>query len=138
MISGIDELPSGSVEVRKTADATTIERIAETLDILNLHVNPEEVTRIGKINANRPRLIRFKCKDDGKRSLLLSKARELKNNSLFSSVRVFPDRTLIQRQNAKALQDELALRKQSGEDVIIKNGRVVDRSLVEQNFRHMF
>ena len=136
MISGIAELPSGSVEVSKTADATTIERIAETLDIYDL--NPEEVTRIGKINANRPRLIRFKCKDDGKRSLLLSKARELKNNSLFSSVHVFPDRTLIQRQNAKALQDELALRNQSGEDVIIENGRVVDRSLVQQNFRHMF
>ena len=133
MVLGIPEASSGSVEDRKIADKTMIEKIANALDIPDLA--PEEITRIGKIDSSKPRLIRFKCKSDKKRSLLFSKARLLKRTSDFSAVYIFPDQTRIQRQLGKTLQKELSLRKQSGENVMIKNGRVIERDLVEQNFR---
>ena len=133
MVLGIPEASSGSVEDRKIADKSMIEKLANALDIPDLA--PEEITRIGKIDSSKPRLIRFKCKSDKKRSLLFSKARLLKRTSDFSAVYIFPDQTRIQRQLGKTLQKELSLRKQSGENVMIKNGRVIERDLVEQNFR---
>lgn len=105
MLSGLPELSSGSIRERSEADIAKIQEVANAIGVDDLL--PEEVSRIGKINANKPRLLRFKCRNSGQRSDLLRKSKLLRKTPHFSSVFVFPDRTLKQRQAEKLRRHKL-------------------------------
>lgn len=136
IISGLPEQTTGSMDDRLLADKIMVTEIASLLGEEDF--STEEVSRIGKIGPQKSRLLRFKCSSQSQRTNLLKNAKQLKLNSKFSSVYLSPDQTLIQRQLQKALRDELAQKRSLGLDVIIRNGRVVDRNVRPQNFQRSF
>ena len=68
---------------------------------------------------------------------LLRRAKELRNTSEHRGrVYVNPDQTKRQRELSKALRNELRARRDLGEDVVIRHGKIVSKA--EQIFRAGF
>ena len=111
-----------------------IQGVASTVGVDDLEVT--DVSRIGQAHESRPRLLRFKCNDRGSRMSLLRKAKELRNTSEHRGVYVNPDQTKRQRELSKALRNELRARRDLGEDVVIRHGKIVSKA--EQIFRAGF
>lgn len=135
IIAGIPESTSGSIVDRRTSDTETIQRVAGLLGVTNLDV--EEVSRIGRIDSRRPRLLRFKCNNENQRVSILKQAKVLNKTVDHNTVYIFPDRTLFQRQKERKLREEFLSKKSAGFDVIIRNGCIVQKDtlgLSTQNF----
>ena len=104
ILSGVPETP-GSLEEAKKSDIKLVCEISQALGCDDLL--PEEVSRLGKILAGRPRLLRFRCKSNSSRSKLLSKANALRSIQRFKHVFINPDLTRVQRDLQKTLRTEL-------------------------------
>lgn len=133
IISGIPEQTEGSAEERIEADKTTVEDLLENLcgvsdsDISRTH-------RIGRQQPDKNRLIRVALSDEDDKKKILYKAKELRNMPSYSNVYINSDLTPSQRESNKRLREELKRRRDLGDDVIIRGGKVVSRSRT-QNFR---
>lgn len=132
IMSGIPEQTNGSAEQRREADSSAIVEVAAAVGVSDF--DPTEVSRIGKPRTSGPRLLRFKCSDNEDRMTLLRKSRDLRTHSSFCNTFINPDQTRLQRENSKALRTELKHRRDNGEDVCIKYGKIVARSSNAQNF----
>ena len=132
VIAGLQEKEEGSVEERKKWDAERVDDLFRELNDFTCSV-VSSVYRIGKINSSGPRLLKVVCRDvDSKRSLL-RKSKDLRDSVTFKNVYVNPDLTPMQQKENKRLRQELRSRRELGEDVIIRQGRIVEKGL-RQNF----
>lgn len=133
IINGIAEHPSGDIEERRARD---VERVTDlTRELGFVAFLPEEVSRIGRINSTRPRPLRFKCRDTAIRAQILRNSKKLRNSQCFRNTFVNPDLTIAQRKRNAELRIELKRRRDSGENVTIRHGRIVDmRESNHQNF----
>lgn len=123
IISGVCESSDGSVEERRNADEKQMEMLLEDLciddvDIVKFH-------RIGSVAEGRNRLLRVVCCDEDSKLKVLRHAKKLKGSSIFSNVFVNPDLTLWQRNEKKRMRDEFKRRKETGEKVMWRHGRIV-------------
>ena len=125
MISGVPEQVEGTVVERRQHDEKVILQIAESLDIS--HIEVDEITRVGRINPNKPRLLRFKCLSKESRLQMLQRSRDLSKKPEFKDVFINPDLTRKQQEEGKRLREELRRRRLAGEQVIIRRGKVVQR-----------
>lgn len=127
IISGVPELATGSAEDRKEADTNTVKRILDELvecdDDVVVHAH-----RVGKITNGRNRILRVVLRDEYSEYRVLKIARQLKTSKSFKDIFINPDLTLAQRQEGKRLRNEFKRRKDLGEDVRIRYGRVVSKS----------
>ena len=96
--------------------------------INNLGIDPDEVSRVGRLCPNRPRLLRFKCDDADTRRLLLKSSKDLRKSSHYQNVYINPDLTHFQRTRNADLCKEVKQRRESGDSVGIRRGRIVDLS----------
>ena len=133
IISGIQEKEDGSADERKRWDLSRVKALFSALgsftdDIIsNMH-------RIGRVNSSKPRLLKIVCKDtDSKRSLLF-KAKNLRKVHEFKNIYINPDLTPVQQAQNRQLREELSLRRNLGEEVMIQHGKIVQMSS-KQNFR---
>lgn len=136
IISGIPEQTMGSIEEREEAEEEAIETMGHAIGVRN--IDPDDVRRIGKINnQGRPRLLRFKCSSISTRNSLLRSSRDLKKHQQYVNTYINPDQTLLQRKLSKQLRTELKKRRDEGEDVVIRRGKIINKGDV-QNFRTGF
>ena len=135
IVSGIPEQATGTVEEREEADEAAIEALGRAIGVPE--IDPDDVRRIGKINQGRPRLLRFKCSSITTRNSLLRSSKNLKRHQEYVNTYINPDQTLLQRKQSKELRMELKRRRDSGEDVVIRRGRIVLKSDL-QNFQTGF
>ena len=84
-----------------------------------------EANRVGRVNADRIRLIRVKFKDMSTRDSILHKAKDLTNHVTLKSVFINPGCTPLQQKCWKALLDEVKKRRKEGKDVVIFRDRIV-------------
>ena len=133
LISGLPESTYDNRSDRVRADTESIRQLACSLGVADLDI--ENATRVGRIDARKPRLLRFKCKDDKQRTTLLKQSKMLNKSDVFKAVFIFRDRTLLQRQMDKRLREDLSKKRAAGLDVMIRNGRVVPKDAPRQNFR---
>lgn len=123
IVTGIEE-HSGSIEERKEKD---IEKLSELFEEIGVDVfSPQEVSRVGRIDSTKPRPIRFKCRDTELRAQILRNSRKLKNSTRFRYTFINPDLTFSQRKMNSELRLELKMRKENGENVTIRRGKVID------------
>lgn len=130
IVSGLSECLDGSIEDRKNHDKDLVKNVAKEIGFNDFE--PREIIRIGRLNSQRPRLLRLKCKDTETKFSILREARNLRNCSKFKTVYINPDLTRIQRERGKMLRTELKRRQESGESVAIRGGKIVD--LQNENF----
>lgn len=123
IMSGVPEAKEGSLEERRAWDEDLIQDIARTLGCSSLPT--EDITRIGKIDRLKPRLLRMKCCSRESRMTLLRKAKELRKSDKFRGIFLSPDLTHIQRRNNRALRAELKERRERGERVKIAHNKIV-------------
>ena len=135
IISGLPEQTTGSAAEREEADENAIESLGRAIGVRN--IDPVDVRRIGKINQGRPRLLRFKCKDIAVRNHLLRSSKDLQKRQDYVNTYINPDLTLLQRIRSKELRAELKRRRDAGEDVIIRHGKLILKS-DHQNFQKGF
>lgn len=128
VVSGIPEHSSGDLEERREKDAHTLEELGKEVGVDNLDVDPDDVSRIGRLDLNKPRLLRFKCDDGDTRRLLLKNSKDLRKSSNFQNVYINPDLTYFQRKRNADLRKEVKQRRESGENVGIRRGRIIDLS----------
>ena len=131
IVSGLPEPTTESPDERTEKDKETIESIAEELGVDD--VDPECVSRIGRMDPSKPRLLRFKCSGMESKMDLLRNSRKLRDCPKFQKVFVNPDLTAMQRKLNASLRAELKARRDAGEKVMIRRGRVVNAS-TEQVF----
>ncbi len=103
-------------------------------------VEVKQVIRIGNHDEKRPldnpRPLRVTVEDEGKRSVTLFRAKELKtaDSDEIKAVFIAPDRTKKERDRSEVLREELKRRKEKGEvDLIIRRGRLVQNRKVDQD-----
>lgn len=126
IVSGIPEQTTGSVDEREEADEEAIESMGRAIGVPK--VNPADVRRIGKINQGRPRLLRFKCSNISIRNSLLRSSRDLRRHQQYANTYINPDQTLLQRKRSKKLRMELERRRDAGEDVFVRRGKIITRN----------
>ena len=130
IVSGLPENASGTIRDRIRTDMEVLGKVIHELGVEDFH---PQVTRIGRINPSRPRLLRFKCDTIDSKISLLRASRNLRYSSHFRGVYINSDLTKMQRETDKALRTEMRRRREAGESVLIRRGRIVDQS-GDQNF----
>jgi hypothetical protein len=131
IVAGLPESPSGSIDDRKMYDNKKIIAIMSEIGLPDF--KPKEIMRIGKFGSQRPRLLRIKCKNVETKMSILRLAKNLRKSADFPNIYINPDLTRTQREKDKILWTELKARRQAGETVIIRRGRITD--INEKNFR---
>ena len=132
IISGIPEQTSGTTEERSKADS---QKVTTLLDDL-CEVSDESISRVHRIGRQQPdknRLLRVILSDEEDTKKILYRAKELRNLPPHKNIFINRDLTHYQREDNKKLREELKRRRASGEDVVIRSGKLVCRSQA-QNF----
>ena len=114
-------------------DVTSLSNIFSTVDPQFNKSSIENVIRLGRRKGNEdqksgPRPIKVTLKDGNHKSAILKYAWRLKDSKNLRKVGISPDETIKERNERKALRNELEVRKKKGEDVIIFQGKIVPRN----------
>ena len=125
IISGLQESQFGTVDERKWKDANQVKAIARELKVD--HYEIKDVYRVGG-NARRPRLACVVFKEVSMKNEFLRKARTLRDSVAFKNCYINPDLTFNQRMKERDLRKLLKEKKDAGYDVIIKDGKLVERN----------
>lgn len=129
ILHNIQESVSDDTEERKRYDASSVD---DVLDYLEIAVPQEAMkpVRLGKKNADsdKPRLLKVTLDSIETKKQVLSKAKTLKNSSRsdLQKVYVSPDLTPKEREANRKLREELKVRRDKGDDVMIRNGKVIE------------
>jgi hypothetical protein len=126
VFSGIPEQTSGSVDERKKADTACVEQILQDLSIND--VEPLHVYRVGRPVPGKSRMLKVQFDDEKNRQNVLRNAKKLRNNTKHNGVYINPDLTFAQRRDRKMLMEELKRRRDAGEEVMIFQGKIVQKS----------
>ena len=132
IVSGLHEMEDGSIEERKQSDKSKINHIFHNLTKWDGHM-ATSISRIGKQRSEGSRILKIVCEDEKVKWEILGRAKLLRKMPTFQNVYINPDLTPKQQDEAKKLRMELRLRRDEGEDVIIRRGKIVRKS-PPQNF----
>lgn len=133
IISGLPEKEGGSADERKENDLTIVKSLLSKLDS-SKDMTVSAVFRIGKLTSSRPRLLKVVCSDAELKRSILSKSKDLRNLHQYKNIYINPDLTPLQQAQNKKLREELRARRNLGEDVTIRHGKIV-RKISGQNFQ---
>jgi hypothetical protein len=124
IIRGLPEPESGSPAQRNAAD---IEHIHDIFSAMGLDKTMfKEANRLGRITHDRPRLLKVRCSDIESQREVLRRSRSLKDTDGYKSVYINKDLTVNEQKRYGLLRAELVRRRNDGEAVGIRNGRVVN------------
>ena len=107
------------------------------LDISQGEINPAltKVIRIGTRSNDKARAMILTCANSDIKRKILKNAYKLKSFRTDANKKVFivPDMTKVQREDDKKLKDELWRRRNQGEEVTIRRGKIVQSSRNPEN-----
>lgn len=132
IISGLQEKEAGSLDERRENDTDIVRSMFKFLDN-SREYDVRSAQRIGRLNPNKPRLLKVELNDVTQRNNILKNARSLRRSS-WDSVYINPDYTEMQRVQNRKLREELKSRRNSGEDVVLYRGKIVKKPSAS-NFR---
>ena len=96
---------------------------------LKLKIRPEKVTRVGKPQEDRPRLMVVTLHDETEKWEILKMAKALRHaGDRFEKVYIAPDLSPAEQERNRNLRKKLLERKEAGEDVIIHRNQVILRA----------
>jgi hypothetical protein len=124
IVSGLPEACSGTLEERCAQDRRSVESLIQKTGVRSFEF--KNVSRIGALNSRRPRLLKFKCSSLEMKIALLRASRNLRRHADCESIYISPDLTRLQRERDRVLRTELRIRRQAGERVVIRAGKIVD------------
>ncbi len=123
VIFGLEE-SVGSLDDMKRYDKEQIVSLAGSLEVDDLNI--VDTRRLGKQMGKRPLQVRF---HDSKSKLnMIRRSKLLAKNAKYRRVFISPDLTRLQQSQRKEILNELSVRRENGEDVVIRRNKVVPRS----------
>ena len=126
IISGLPEHLDGSAELRRTADVAEVDALLRKLSD-GVGVRFSHVRRIGSIASGKSRPICVMLSNETERRNFLSRAKQLRAMPNYRNVYINPDLTPSQREENIRLRLDLKAHRKRGDDVVIRNGKVVMR-----------
>ena len=132
MVFGVTEKINGSIDERKKHDLISLREIFGELG--SSDVEPSAVRRVGSVNNHKARPLKVKLDDRSEKAELLKKARSLRDSSVYKNVYLTNDLTKFQQKERLRLRQELKDRREAGEDVVIYNNEIRERSTL-RNFQ---
>lgn len=129
MVFGLSESEAFSPEERKLADTNRIKLLASELGVNDLQV--DNVIRLDR-SSSKVRPIKLTgLKPTQRSNLLLSASRipKIKESLGFQRVFIKPDLSLKEQLANRELRSEWRRRRQAGESVSLKGGRIVENKL---------
>lgn len=135
IVSGLSEVPFGSPSERSEQDLAEAQKvICGIVDDFRVS-DIKQCFRLGKPIPGKIRPLRLTFYNHEIKNKVLKNTRKLMSSTMFKNVYINPDRTRIQQLEFKNLRSEFTARKKMGEDVVIRNQRVVPRAdVIRQNF----
>ena len=125
IIRGLLEQDSGSTLERGKTDLETAKNVLQRIGIEGSMI--KEVSRLGRIIPGRPRLLKVKCNKTETQKEILRNAKRLKSIEGYRNIYINKDMTIEEQRRQNDLRKELIRRRAEGEEVIIRNGRIVPR-----------
>ena len=125
IISNVPEPSNASNEENRQQDWMMVD---EMLRRLHLRVDVIKVSRIGRKNAGKTRLILVTLSSEDMKWEVLREAKNLRDFDEYHGVYINPDLTKTEREQNKKLRDEVREKREKGEDVVIYKGRIIKRS----------
>lgn len=124
---------SGIPETESTSSDNSYDDKEKCFDVLRqIGIGREidsviEVSRIGRPDRERPRLLKVKCDSVATKDSVMINAKKLRGVPKFRQVYINPDRTPMQQRLWKGLRNELRNRRLQGEDAVIFRNQVIRR-----------
>lgn len=131
MIFGLKESDSPTFEQNKKDDLNLIQKLASELNITGFDMS--DCVRLGK-RGEKPRPVKVTCRVSSQRSDILRNAPRIRHLSTalgFQRTYVKPDLSPKEQEANKLLRRELAVRREAGDNVMIKRGKIVARQPVQ-------
>lgn len=123
VLYGVEEADSSAdADSRKAHDRDALASVLKTMNVPD-DTSAFRIRRIGVPASNKCRLLHVVCKDVSTRNEILRNRTLLR--TLEKKIFVQPDMTLMQQQTAKSLRAQLKHCRDSGENVVIRNNRIV-------------
>ena len=132
VLFGVPEHDSGTVSERKVYDEALVQEVFEALGCDEVEL--DALYRLGRIVSGKSRPIKVTLSTRKAKADIMRKSRALRDSSKFKRVFISNDKTKFQQLEWSELKKELLWRKESGEDVIIYKGKIVQRDSI-RNFR---
>ncbi len=135
VMAGIPECTQGSVTDRKSEDEQRVREVRAVLGCASDGM--EEASRLGRIQFGKDRLLRVRFEKEEDRQQILRCAPKLKaaDQPWMRNVFINPDRTRLEQDQYRILRNELKRRRQNGEKVFIRSGKVLtEEELEAKNF----
>ena len=124
VVLGVDESRSQDVEQRKAHDVEKVEALMEQMK-LKVDVPSLRISRIGTPGPlGKTRLLHIRCISEEQKLKILKNKFLLKSSS--SKVFIHPDLTKRQQSQRKEMEVKLQLRRDNGENVVIRHNKIVN------------
>lgn len=133
MMFGLNESNAPTLSEGKECDLKLIQKLASELGVHNFEVS--DCFRLGR-RGQKPRPVKVTCRFSHQRSDLLRYApqiRRLDPTFGFQKTFIKPDLSPKEQEANRQLRQELAMRREMGESVMIRGGRVVPRPILTSN-----
>ena len=129
VFSGVPEADQGSPKQRINSDKGRPKSIFEELGCHDVISN--EITRLGLINSGKHRLLKISLQNEKKKRKILRNASKLKvsKSTWMKNVNMNLDWTKWERERDILLCNEMRFRRQAGERVFIRSGKVGSKFL---------
>lgn len=131
ILVGLKESEEDTQTKRDKDDMTRIKEMMKKIDETLNDETVSDTVRLGKKTQDRPRLLKFKVRDETVKDKILKNYYTLNKNKPKPEDRVYfnPDYTPLQREQHRQLRAELQDRVTKGEtDLVIRSGKIVKRT----------
>ena len=122
------EISDGDAASRLKRDFEEVKDVLQTIGLPNFPI--KAVSRIGKIQSGRSRLLRLTLHDEDSKAEVLRRARILRTSNRHKRVFLNPDRTPFEQSLFASMRQEMQERRGRGEDVVIYDGKVTERKQI--------
>ena len=124
VIHNLPEMAEGALEERSARDVRMFQEVVK--DSFKLNVAIARSFRVGKAMGNRERLLIVTLETPGVKQELLRMAPRLRSSDKWGNIYITPDLTRAEREAARKVREELAVRRNAGEtNLTIRKGRIV-------------
>ena len=130
VVVGVPEPASGSVDERKASDKERCHELFEAIGMSSCDI--KDVSRVGRVNAGKRRLMRVTVDSEESKWLIISNSKHLRHIEKYKSIYVKPDLTPFQRKLDFELRKELNQRRSTrpDKDFVIHKGKIVERNSI--------
>ena len=124
VVHNLPEQDGSTVSERMEKDQLLFKEVIK--EGMNLIIKPTKAFRVGKKVDDRPRLLIVTLDSTDTKAEVLKMAPQLRHLSEWKKIFVTPDLSKKEREEGKRLREELAIRRQAGEEnLIIRKGKII-------------